>query len=406
MTKVGTVLVAAGSSTRVGGGVPKQFQLLGAKPMFIMALEAVLPASDEVVVVAPLDEIERAERLIEKSGVRGLKGAEGARLRVVAGGARRQDSVRQGLLALSPLVDLVLVHDAARPFATRDLVARAVAAAEDAGACVPAVAVPETVKRVERDEHGVRVLTTLDRSLLRLAQTPQGFRRELLGDAYRALGDAHVTDDATAVELAGYPVAVIDGEERNVKITMASDLEWARARVNRALGLDAAARIGEGFDFHRLAEGRHLVLAGVNVPFERGLDGHSDADVATHAVCDALLGAIAAGDIGRHFPPGDPRFKDVSSLALLGQVAEIVRNRGFAVGSVDVTVVAEAPRLSPFIEEMRAALSETLGIEIGSVSVKATTTEGAGPEGRGEGISARAVAVVRQRAGSVSPPAA
>jgi 2-C-methyl-D-erythritol 4-phosphate cytidylyltransferase/2-C-methyl-D-erythritol 2,4-cyclodiphosphate synthase len=398
MSKVGAVLVAAGSSTRVGGATPKQFQLLGTKPMFILAIEAVVQASDELVVVAAADQIGHAERLIEESGVRGA-GDGGSRMRVVAGGPRRQDSVRLGLAALSPDVEIVLVHDAARPFATTDLAARVVAAARAVGACVPLVPIAETVKRVERDDDGARVLTTLDRSLLGLAQTPQGFRRELLDDAYRALGGADVTDDASVVELAGGSVAVIQGEAGNTKITTADDLDAARARVNLSLGLDLAARVGEGFDFHRLAEGRELVLAGVSVPFDRGLDGHSDADVATHAVCDALLGAVAAGDIGVHFPPGDPRFEGVSSLALLERVVEIVRGRGFTVGSVDVTVVAEEPKLAPFAESMRRTLAEALGVAVGSVSVKATTTEGAGPEGRGEGMSARAVAVVREREG-------
>jgi 2-C-methyl-D-erythritol 4-phosphate cytidylyltransferase/2-C-methyl-D-erythritol 2,4-cyclodiphosphate synthase len=396
MPKVGAVIVAAGSSSRVGGAVPKQLQLLGTRPMIVMAIEAVLQASDEVVVVAARDQIERVERLLAEGGI---ERPGGARPRVVAGGARRQDSVQRGLEALSLDIDVVLVHDAARPFASRDLVARTLAGVAAAGACVPAVPVPETVKRVEPEAGEMRVLTTLDRSLLRLAQTPQGFRRDVLEGAYRALGDADVTDDASAVELAGHPVAVIEGEAGNVKITTPSDLEAARARANRDLGLDAAARVGEGADFHRLAEGRDLILAGVRVPFDRGLDGYSDADVATHAVCDALLGAVAEGDIGTHFPAGDEQFRGISSLVLLGRVAEIVRGRGFVIGSIDVTIVAEAPKLSPFIGEMREALSRTLGIDVGSVSVKATTTEGAGPEGRGEGMSARAVAVVRQREG-------
>jgi 2-C-methyl-D-erythritol 4-phosphate cytidylyltransferase/2-C-methyl-D-erythritol 2,4-cyclodiphosphate synthase len=397
MSKVGAVLVAAGSSKRAGGSVPKQFQLLGTRPMFVVALDALLPACDEVVVVVPAGEAERALRLLTESGVGGAGGDRGPRLKAVVGGERRQDSVRRGLEALSPGVEIVLVHDAARPFASRELVACVIAAAETTGAAVPAVSVAETVKRVEDSEEGPRVLTTLDRSLLRLAQTPQGFRRGVLDDAYRAVGDADVTDDASVIELAGLPVAVVDGEPTNVKITTAADLEEARARANRALKLDPAARVGVGFDFHRLVRGRDLVLGGVAVPFDRGLDGHSDADVATHAVCDALLGAAAAGDIGVHFPPGDPRFKGVSSLTLLRRVAEIVRDRGFAVGSIDVTIVAEAPRLSPLADEMRRALAGALGIDAASVSVKATTTEGAGPEGRGEGMSARAVAVVRKR---------
>ena len=184
--------------------------------------------------------------------------------------------------------------------------------------------------------------------------------------------------------------------------TTADDLENAQALANRRLGLDPTARVGEGVDFHRLAEGRDLILCGVPIPFDRGLDGYSDADVATHAVCDALLGAVAAGDIGAHFPPGDPRFKDASSLGLLRHVVELVHRRGYAIGNVDVTIVAEEPRLAPFVETMRRRLGEALGISWASVSVKATTTEGAGPEGRGEGMSARAVVVVRRRTDEAS----
>lgn len=391
MAKVGAVLVAAGSSSRIEGDVPKQFQILGTRPVFVVALDALIPLCEEVVVVVPEGDVERARRLLAESGVE----SGGARVRTVVGGERRQDSVMRGLEALSPEIEIVLVHDAARPFASRALIERVIAAAEAVGAAVPAVPVTETVKRVEEDEVGARVLTTLDRSILRLAQTPQGFRREVLGNAYEALADADVTDDASLVEIAGGEVAVVDGEPGNVKITTAADLDAARSRANLALGLDRPARAGFGTDFHRLVPGRELLLGGVSVPFDRGLDGHSDADVAAHAVCDALLGAVAAGDIGTHFPPDDPRFEGVSSLSLLERVAEIVRERGFAVGSVDVTVVAEAPRLAPFVGSMCRALAEALGVEPGLVSVKATTTEGTGPEGRGEGMSATAVAVVR-----------
>jgi 2-C-methyl-D-erythritol 4-phosphate cytidylyltransferase/2-C-methyl-D-erythritol 2,4-cyclodiphosphate synthase len=360
--------------------------------MFVVALDALLPACDEVVVVVPEGDVERARRLLAESGV----ASGGARVRTVVGGERRQDSVKRGLEALSPEIEIVLVHDAARPFASRGLTARVLAAAEAVGAAVPGTPVADTVKRIEGSGEGTRVLATLDRSMLRLAQTPQGFRREVLGNAYAALGDADVTDDASVVEIAGGDVAVVDGELGNTKITTAADLDAARSWANRALGLDRSARVGFGTDFHVLVRGRDLVLGGVSVPFDRGLDGHSDADVAAHAVCDALLGAVAAGDIGTHFPPGDPRFKGISSLTLLERVGEIVRERGFAVGSVDVTVVAEAPKLVPFIGSMCRALAGALGVEPDLVSVKATTTEGEGPEGRGEGMSARAVAVVRK----------
>ena len=385
MTRVGAILVAGGASTRMGGGTPKQFQLLGIEPVFVHALECLVPCADEIVVVAPADAVETARGLLRDSGVCGEKP-----VRIVAGGARRQDSVASGLAALSPDVEIVLIHDAARPFVTEDLARRVLAATEESGAAIPVVPVPDTVKRVQEDE----VVATLDRSVLGLVQTPQGFRRRVLADALAGLGDIEVTDDAQAVELAGGRVAVVTGEPGNVKITTAEDLEAARLRVASGAGLDAQARAGIGCDWHRLVPGRRLVLCGVEIPFEKGLDGHSDADVATHAVCDALLGAVAAGDIGQHFPPGDPKYKDISSLVLLERVVEIVRARGFAVRSVDVTIVAEAPRLLPHVDAMRKTLARVLGVPVDAVSVKATTTEGMGPEGEGQAMSAKAVGVV------------
>ncbi len=395
MSRVGTIVVAAGASTRAGGTLAKQFAVLGARPMFVAAVEAVLAASHEVIVVAPPGEVRTAEDVLRKFFPTSGAPSAGKRLAVVPGGPRRQDSVREGLSALSPEVDVVLVHDAARPFASKELAARVAAGAEAAGACGPAVPVPDTVKRIESGEDGPRVVRTLDRSLLRLAQTPQGFRRSVLEDAYRGLGDIDVTDDASAVEMAGHSVVVVDGEPGNVKITTAEDLEAARVRSNLNLGLNAGARIGEGFDCHRLVEGRDLVLCGVRVPFDRGLEGYSDADVATHALADAILGAAARGDIGRHVPPGDPRFKDISSIVLLRRVVEIVREQGYAVGNADVTIIAEEPKLAPFVDDMRRALAEALGVGAPSVSVKATTTEGTGPEGRGEVVSSRAIVVLR-----------
>jgi 2-C-methyl-D-erythritol 4-phosphate cytidylyltransferase/2-C-methyl-D-erythritol 2,4-cyclodiphosphate synthase len=389
MARVGAILVAGGASTRMGGGTPKQFQLLGTSPMFVLALGSLVSCVDEIVVVAPADAVETARGLLRDSGVCGERP-----VRVVAGGARRQDSVACGLTALSPAVDVLLVHDAARPFATEELARRVLAAVGASDAAIPVVPVPDTVKRVQEDE----VVATLDRSVLGLVQTPQGFRRQLLADALAALGDIEVTDDAQAAELAGYRVAVVPGEPGNVKITTAEDLEAARLRAGLGTGLDAQARVGIGCDWHRLVPGRRLVLCGVEIPFEKGLDGHSDADVATHAVCDALLGAVAAGDIGQHFPPGDPKYKDISSLVLLERVVEIVRARGCSVRSVDVTIVAEKPKLAPHVAAMRETLARVLGVPVDAVSVKATTTEGTGPEGEGQAMSARAVVVVRRSA--------
>lgn len=391
VARVGAILVAAGASTRIGSGTPKQFQMLGIEPVFVHALRGLVPCVDEVVVVAPADAVETARGLLLDSGVCGSLS-----VRVVAGGARRQDSVACGLAALGAGVDVVLVHDAARPFASEALTRRVVAAVVAGGACgavVPVVPVPDTVKRVD----GERVVATLDRSVLGLVQTPQAFARPVLAEALAALGDAEVTDDAQAVELAGGRVAVVAGEPGNVKLTTAFDVDLARMRVDAGTGLDASVRVGIGYDLHRLVPGRRLVLCGVEVPFEKGLEGHSDADVATHAVCDALLGAAAAGDIGQHFPLGDPAYRGISSLVLLERVVEIVRSSGFEVRFVDVTIVAEAPKLAPFVPAMREKLARVLGVPVDAVSVKATTTEGMGPEGEGKAMSARAVGVVGMR---------
>lgn len=392
MARVGTVLVAAGASERIGGETPKQFALIGREPMFVAALSCVLGVSDEVVVVAPSDRVDEARELIDRHGASSDERFRDVPVVVVAGGSRRQDSVLRGLDALSDGVDVVLVHDAARPFATPDLAARVAEAAERNGAAVPAVTPPDTVKQVD----GERVEATLDRRETALAQTPQGFRLDVLRGAYDALGGRDVTDDAQAVELSGVAVTAVPGEPGNFKVTTALDLDVAAARAGAGIGLAPDCRVGTGNDAHRLVAGRRLVLCGVEVPHEKGLDGHSDADVATHAVCDALLGAVAAGDIGVHFPPGDPEFKDISSLVLLERVASIVRGRGFEIGSIDVTIVAEEPRLGPYIERMRAKLAQAAGVEAGRVSVKATTTEGTGPEGEGLAMSSSAAAVVRK----------
>jgi len=390
---VGTILVAAGSSERIGAIFPKQFLPLGPDPMFFLALESVLPHSDEVAIVTLPDFVGTVKTILRAAGASADLVFRGTRIIPVTGGERRQDSVARGLEALSDDIDIVLIHDAARPFASPDLTERVIAAAREHGAVVPVISVPDTVKRVLDDA----VTETLDRSALGLAQTPQGFRREIIERAYRELEGADVTDDARAVERTGRPVAVVPGEAGNFKITTPVDLELASVVANCRRGLGPGYRAGTGSDTHRLVDGRDLVLCGVTIPFAKGLAGHSDADVATHAICDALLGAVAEGDIGVHFPPGDPEYKDISSLLLLGKVVEIVREKRCRVVNVDVTVVAEAPKLAPHVPEMRRSLAGVLELDVEAVSVKATTTEGMGPEGEGLAISSTAVAVVTER---------
>ncbi|MEA3409305.1 MAG: 2-C-methyl-D-erythritol 4-phosphate cytidylyltransferase [Candidatus Eisenbacteria bacterium] len=393
MAGVGTILVAAGSSERIGAMFPKQFLPLGPDPMFFLALESVLPHSDEVAIVTLPGFVGSVKAILRAAGASTDLIFRGTRVVPVTGGERRQDSVERGLEALSDGIDIVLIHDAARPFASPDLAERVIAAAREHGAAVPVISVPDTVKRVRDDE----VTETVDRNALGLAQTPQGFRREIIERAYRELEGADVTDDARAVELMGERVAVVPGESGNFKVTTPVDLELASVVANCRRGLGPGYRAGTGSDTHRLVEGRDLVLCGVTIPFAKGLDGHSDADVATHAVCDALLGAVAEGDIGVHFPPGDPEYKGISSLLLLEKVAEIVRGKRCRVVNVDVTIVAEAPKLAPHVPEMRRSLASVLGLDAEGVSVKATTTEGMGPEGEGLAISSSAVVVVTER---------
>jgi 2-C-methyl-D-erythritol 4-phosphate cytidylyltransferase/2-C-methyl-D-erythritol 2,4-cyclodiphosphate synthase len=315
-----------------------------------------------------------------------------AGVHLVAGGERRQDSVANAFATLAADVEIVLVHDAARPFVTSEVISRAIQGAVAHGAAIVAVPVSDTVKRVERDV----IVETLPREEIFLAQTPQAFRRDVLGAAIDAGRTAEIaTDEAMLTERAGHRVHVVAGDAANVKITTAADLARARGRESSAA---ATGRVGVGYDLHRLVEGRPLVLGGVTVPSERGALGHSDADVICHAVTDAILGAARAGDIGQHYPDTDPRWKGASSIALLTEVVGLVRGRGLAIENVDVVVILERPKIGPHRDAIQSRLAEALGIDEGRVSVKAKTNEGVDAVGRGEAIAAHAVALLTRRA--------
>jgi len=380
------VLAAAGSGSRFGAAVPKQLVPLGGRSLLVRSLEALLRsgAVEGVVVALPAGELERRGGLPESLAGRG-------EVILVAGGATRCASVRAGLAGLPAACNLVLVHDAARPAVSADLIRRVAEGAWRHGACIPGVPAVDTVKEVDPED---RIVRTLDRGALRMAQTPQGFRRAVIEDAYRHLdqreADPTPTDDASLVERAGHPVTVIDGEPDNLKVTAPDDL--------RRLGL-AVPRVGFGYDVHRFAPGRRLVLCGVEIPAEVGLLGHSDADVALHAVCDAVLGAAGLGDIGRLFADDDPAYRDACSLDLLREVCERARRAGFRMCSADVTIVAQQPRLAPHMESMCERLAGALGIDPAAAAVKATTEEGLGFTGRKEGVAAYAVVVLEPSAG-------
>ena len=310
------------------------------------------------------------------------------RISLVRGGRERGDSVRAALQAIPADVDGVLIHDAARPLVTDALITRTVEAAFDAGAAIAALRASDTVKRA--DAAGC-IAETLPRDEIFLAQTPQAFRVDVLRDALKMADDA--TDEAALAERAGHPVKLVDGDPRNLKITTPGDLTFAEGLLG---GPSAATslRIGNGYDLHRLVDGRPLVLGGVVVPFEKGLLGHSDADVVCHAITDAILGAAGAGDIGRHFPDTDPVWKDAVSLDLLRRAVAIVAAAGFSVVNVDVVVVAQRPKLAPHADAVRARVADALGCDPSHVSVKGKTNEGVDSIGAGESIAAYAVALL------------
>jgi 2-C-methyl-D-erythritol 4-phosphate cytidylyltransferase/2-C-methyl-D-erythritol 2,4-cyclodiphosphate synthase len=381
MPSVYALVLAAGQGIRFGGDLAKQYLPLGGESILSRAVGAF--ARHERI-AGTLVAIRPEDQALYERVTAGL-----SLLPPVAGGATRQDSVRLGLEALVPhRPERVLIHDGVRPFPSSELIDRVIGALNRAEAAIPALPLKDTVKQVE---NGV-IRATLDRSRLWRAQTPQGFRFEAILAAHRAARGRALTDDSAVAEAAGLAPLAVAGSEDNIKITTEEDLAAAERSLVAQL---ADVRVGQGFDVHPFAPGSRLFLCGVEVPFERRLSGHSDADVGLHALCDALLGAIGAGDIGMHFPPHEPRWKGAASEEFVRHAARLVRERGGSVAAVDVTLICERPRISPYRAAMIARIAAILGIEPGRVSVKATTTEGLGFIGRGEGVAAQAVATVR-----------
>jgi 2-C-methyl-D-erythritol 4-phosphate cytidylyltransferase/2-C-methyl-D-erythritol 2,4-cyclodiphosphate synthase len=370
------VIVAAGQGVRAGAGEAKQWRLLGGQAVLRWSAQALLAAgAEELVVCVRPEDRERA-----KAALAGLVGWA-----LADGGPSRAQSVRAGLAALSP-VDAVLIHDAARPFIPAELPAKLLAALEKADGAVPALPVADTLKK----EDGERIVTA-DRAGLWKAQTPQAFRLATLVGAYDTLpADAQASDDAGVVEAAGGRIALIGGHPMLFKLTFPEDFDMAETLA----GAKMRTRTGMGFDVHRLTGGDGVWLCGVKIACDFALEGHSDADVGLHALTDALLGAIGKGDIGQHFPPSDPQWKDAASDRFAAYAAELVAEAGAVIANVDVTLICEQPKIGPHRQAMCARIAEILRIDTGQVSVKATTTEGLGFAGRGEGIAAQAVATV------------
>jgi 2-C-methyl-D-erythritol 4-phosphate cytidylyltransferase / 2-C-methyl-D-erythritol 2,4-cyclodiphosphate synthase len=380
---VAAVVVAAGRGTRVGG-VPKQYRLLDGVPVIRHVL-ARFVAHPEIDMVQPVIHRDDAASFAEASAGLALRGA-------AFGGATRQISVRAGLEALEQEAPrIVLVHDAARPFASPALISHAIAAGAN-GAAVPGLAMTDTIKAVDPDG---RVVDTIDRSRLRAVQTPQAFRYDGLLAAHRRAhlaGREDFTDDAALAEWAGMTVTMFEGEAGNLKLTTEED--FARVQAGPWAGL-GDIRTATGYDVHAFAEGDHVRLGGIRIAHDRALCGHSDADVALHALVDAILGALADGDIGAHFPPSDPQWRGASSDRFLAFAVERVRRRGGRIAHLDITILCEAPRIGPHRDAMRARIAAIAGVEIDRVAVKATTNEKLGFIGRGEGIAAVATATVR-----------
>jgi 2-C-methyl-D-erythritol 4-phosphate cytidylyltransferase/2-C-methyl-D-erythritol 2,4-cyclodiphosphate synthase len=371
--KIAVILVAAGTGSRFGADTPKQFLLLAGKPIIAHAAAAL---AREVALIQPVGEAGPIAAAL--AGI--------PHLPPVGGGATRQASVRAGLEALAPHApDIVLVHDAARPFLPPGTIAALVAALASHPGAIPAVPVADTLKR---GTDGI-ITGTVSRDHLFRAQTPQAFRFKLLLDLHRSAAEG-ATDDAGILEAAGHTVALVPGHEDNIKLTYSADL----ARLERIFTPMMMPRVGTGFDVHVLVPDRKLMLCGVAVPHSHGLSGHSDADVGIHALCDAIYGALAEGDIGRHFPPSDAAYKDADSARFLRHAASRIAARGGILANVDVTLICEQPKITPHAPAMMARIADLLGVDVGRVSVKATTTERLGFAGRQEGIAAQAVATV------------
>ena len=393
MDKLTVIVAAAGAGKRLGLGKNKAFAEVGGLPLLVQCLRMVnnTGMARKSIVAVGADEVAMTEALLKDYH----EYFAGLQTTVVAGGAERTDSVKNAL-ALAGSEGWIAVHDGARPFAGTEVFERTLQVAQQTGAAIAAVPVKNTIKVVDADGF---VVNTPQRSSLMAVQTPQIFKAQLLQRAYsdENLKGAAVTDDASLVERLGVKVAVALGSYENIKITTPEDLLLAeKICADRGMTMMQSLkmpqfRVGSGYDVHRLTQNRKLILCGVEVPYELGLDGHSDADVAVHALMDALLGAAALGDIGKHFPDTDARFKGADSMKLLEHVLALLKERCWRVNNADVTIIAQKPKLAGYIPAMRDNLAKTMGLEADAVNVKATTTEKLGFTGRGEGIAAEAV---------------
>lgn len=379
------IIAAAGSGKRMGSEINKIFLTIHNVPIIARSAAAIAacPEVDELIIVGAANEIDKLAEVLNQY-------QPGKPWRIVAGASERQYSITNALLAVNKETKLILVHDAARPLIEPAVVTQIIDAARRHKAAVVAVPVKDTIKVIDSEKF---VVETPPRQTLWSIQTPQGFDAALLREAYaKAAKDGFLgTDDASLVERLDEKVKIVPGGYNNIKITSPEDLRIAEALLGEGR---KNMRVGIGYDVHRLTEGRKLILGGIEIPHSHGLDGHSDADVLLHAIKDALLGAAALGDIGRHFPDTDLQYKGASSVMLLARVRELLAEKGFVVHNVDATIIAEKPKLAPYISQMNKTIAETLHITLDQVNVKATTTEALGFTGRREGIAAQAAVTI------------
>lgn len=381
------IIPAAGSGKRFHAGLAKQYLFLNALPVLVHTLNVfqISDVVDDIILVVPQEDLGfLREQIVEEYGLTKVSA-------LIAGGKERQDSVRNGLGAVATPCDIVIVHDGVRPFVTEDMIARVAKTAMEAGAASVGVPVKDTIKEINGENI---VASTLLRVNLWHTQTPQAFQYELLCRAYAQAEKDHYhgTDDASLVERVGAKVRMIAGSPDNIKITTPEDLKMAEALMNEKNKDNVVCRSGLGYDSHRFAPDRKLILGGVEMVSDLGLAGHSDADALLHAVCDALLGMAGCGDIGRHFPDTDEAYKNISSLILLERVKKILDNKGVSIHHIDVTVLMEKPKLAPYAGRMSANIAEVLNIPENAVNIKAKTNEGMGFIGRGEGVAVMAIA--------------
>jgi 2-C-methyl-D-erythritol 4-phosphate cytidylyltransferase/2-C-methyl-D-erythritol 2,4-cyclodiphosphate synthase len=390
--RTAAIIPAAGSGSRMAADRPKQFLKIGHDPILVRTLRHILAHKAITLCIVPLPEkyhIELQNLCRERLTPESLQ-----KIQWIEGGATRQESVHAGLRQVPKGYDLIMVHDGARPLVKLDLISRCLEAAATHGAAIAAIRVKDTLKKV--NEYDRTILNTVERENLWQAQTPQVARRNLLNEAYELASAKQFigTDEASLLEYAGIEVQVVEGDEHNLKITRPGDLNLANKLIQPEGERGKSMRIGNGFDVHRLVAGRELILGGVRVDHPLGLLGHSDADVLTHALMDAVLGAAGLGDIGLHFPDSDNTFKGASSLQLLAEVMQMIDALHFQLVNVDCTIVCQQPKLRPYIDAIQHKLANTCHVKKQAINIKATTTEKLGFTGRGEGIAAHAVALL------------